>query len=369
MDKLLLAFVISFLALPAWADNDSDFFHFGGDSFGAGRSVIHDRQDTDDLFLAGEVVEGQTDISGSAHLAGREVTMDGDVGGDAYVAGEEVVLGGNVLGDATLAGRTVLVTDVGGDLRVAGSKLELNGEVAGYALIAGEEVVFNAIVNGDVGIAAENVEWGQNASIGGVLTIYEEELGELEVPVGIVAEDGIERREIEDWEGPTPPNWRGYVASFLVGVIAVAGIAALIAAVVPERLAEMRRQLLERPFRSLWLGFLTQSAVIGAGVVFAVTIIGLLLTPAMVVLALVGGFAGYVVAAYAFGVGLTLLFGKKEPDSIADRALAAGLGALAAGVIGLIPFIGWLFVLVLVLSGVGAITVRVVRPAFFADGL
>ena len=369
MARLLLTFLISFIALPTWADETSGFLSLGGDFFGAGRSVIHDASDTDDLFLAGEVVEGRTDITGSAHLAGREVTIEGQVGGDTYVAGEEIVLNGYVAGDATLAGRTVSVKGVGGDLRVAGSKLELDGDVAGYALIAGEEVVFNAIVSGDVGIAAGSVEWGQNASIGGVLTVYEEDLGDLEVPEGIVADDRIERREVEEWEGPTPPNLRAAVASFLVGVIAVAALAALIAAIVPERLAELRRQLLERPFHSLWLGFLTQSAVVGAGVVFAITIIGLLLTPAMLLLALIGGFAGYVVAAYAFGVGLTLLFGRQEPDSIADRALAAAIGAFAAGVIGLIPFLGWLFVLALVLSGVGAITLRIVRPVFFADTL
>ena len=41
--------------------------------------------------------------------------------------------------------------------------------------------------------------------------------------------------------------------------------------------------------------------------------------------------------------------------------------AVAAAVVALIPFLGWLFVLALVLSGVGAITLRVARPRFFAD--
>ena len=59
--------------------------------------------------------------------------------------------------------------------------------------------------------------------------------------------------------------------------------------------------------------------------------------------------------------------GGSEPDSIADRATAAGVGALTAGIIGLIPFLGWLFVLALVLAGLGAITIRTIRPAFFAD--
>lgn len=367
MARLLIILVAGMLANPVWAENDTGLFDFGGDSFRAGRTVSHDRSGTDDLFMAGETVVGMTDINGAAYLAGREVTMEGAVGGDAYAVGEEIRFRGNVAGDAIFAARAVSVVGVGGDLRIAGSQLQLGGDIGGYAMVAGEDVSFDAAVAGDVSLSARKVEWGEAASIAGQLIIYEEEPGELKVPERVVAADRIERRGIAEWDGPRPPNWGRAIAGFLMGVIVVAALAALIAALVPERLAEMRRQILARPFHTLWLGFLTQSAVIGAGVLFALTIIGLLLAPAMVLLAIIGSFAGYVVAAYAFGVGLTLAFGKLEPDSIADRAIAAGIGALAVGIIGLVPILGWLFVLALVLSGIGAITLRVIRPVFFAD--
>lgn len=354
-------------AFPAVAQDDGSFLDFGGDGFRAARTVEHSAEGTDDLFMAGEVVTGRAGIAGSAYLAGRAVRMDGAVGGDAFAAGEEVTFAGDVAGDATLFGRAVAVAGVGGDLRAAGSELRLGGAIGGYAMIAGESVVFDAAVAGDVSLAAQRVDWGQTAAIGGRLIVYEEDPGSLEVPDRVAPADRIERREIEDWEGPQPPSLRQAVTGFLVGVVAVAALAALVAAVVPERLAEMRRQLLARPFHTLWLGFLTQSAVVGAAVIFGITIIGLLLTPGVILLALAGGFAGYVVATYAFGVGLMLAFGRPEPDSIRDRALAAFLGALTAGIIGLVPFLGWLFVLALVLTGIGAITVRAVRPAFFAD--
>lgn len=367
MARILSLLIAVLFAMPAWAEDDPASLDFGGDAFRAGRTVSHDSAGTDDLFMAGERVAGRADITGSAHLAGREVTMEGAVGGDAYAAGEEVIVQGDVSGDATLAGRAVSVARVGGDLRAAGSELRLDGEIGGYAMVAGEDVVFNAAVAGDVSLAARQVDWGEAASIAGRLIVYEAEPGDLDIPERVVPADRIERRQIEEWEGPQPPNWWWAIAVFLLGVIVVAGLAALIAALVPERLAEMRRQVLARPFHTLWLGFLTQSAVIGAGVLFALTIIGLLATPAMVLLALVGGFAGYVVAAYAVGVGLLLAFGRHEPDTIGDRAMAAGVGALAAGIIGLIPFLGWLFVLALVLSGIGAITLLMIRPVFFAD--
>ncbi|WP_425090925.1 hypothetical protein [Tropicimonas sp. S265A] len=369
MMRILLIVFTTFFATQVSAQDDTSSLFFGGDAFHAGRSVVHQNGGVDDLFMAGETVLGLSDITGTAHFAGREIVMEGVVQGDVYAAGEEITFQTDILGDATLVGRAVSVGNIGGDLRVAGSELDLNGDVGGYALIAGEKVTFNARVSGDVSIAAEELVWGDTASISGQLTLYEDEPGSLEVPEALAPAERITRRELEEWEGPERPSVLGALASFLAGVVVVAGIAALVAALVPDRLAEMRRQILARPFHTLWLGFLTQSTVIGTGFLLAITVIGLLLAPAVLVLALAGGLAGYVVAAYAFGVGLRLAFGKPEPDSLGERALAAGIGALSAGVIGLIPFLGWIFVLALALTGIGAITLRVIRPRFFSDTL
>jgi hypothetical protein len=61
-----------------------------------------------------------------------------------------------------------------------------------------------------------------------------------------------------------------------------------------------------------------------------------------------------------------IAIGRGEPETLGARALAALVGATLAGLIALIPLAGWLFVLALVLAGVGAITLRMFRPAFFA---
>ena len=61
-----------------------------------------------------------------------------------------------------------------------------------------------------------------------------------------------------------------------------------------------------------------------------------------------------------------MLIGQNEPDSIGTRAMAAGVGALAVGLIALIPFLGWLFAIALALTGVGAIAIWLFQPKFFA---
>lgn len=368
---ILTAIALLLTAATAVAQEDEAVLDFGGDSFRAGSTVVFDTPGTDDLFMAGETVRGDVDIAGSAHMAGRRVTMAGAVGGDAYVAGMDVTLDGTVAGDVTAMGYDVHIGAVGGDLRISGAKLAIDGPVSGYALIGGDDVRIGAVIASDVSLAARELEFTGDARIDGQLILYEEEPGALEIPNSVVPVERIERRDMSEWKHETRRlkvwDWRRAIGKFVFGVLVVAALAALIAAVVPQTLADMRRALLDRPFRNLWIGFLTQSAVVGSAIIFALTLIGALLTPAVVLLALIGGFAGYVVATYALGVGLMITFGRREPDSIGTRAMAAGVGALTAGIIGLIPLLGWLFVLALVLAGVGAITMRLFRPRFFAQ--
>lgn len=362
---ILTALVAVFTAAPLAAE-ESAALEFGGDSFLAGSSVAYDGQGTDDLFMAGSNVRGVSAIEGSAHLAGRKVTMKGPVGGDAYLAGMDVALDGAVMGDATLAGYDVRVGAVGGDLRIAGSFLNIAGPVAGYALIAGNEVRIDGVLEGDVSLAASAVEFAEGARIGGMLTVYEEEAGSLEIPPSVIPENRITRHDRSEWDDAAHHGrrnaWQAAFGGFAIGVIMLTAIAVLVAALVPQTLADIRRGILDRPFRHLGIGFVTQSALAGSAILFAMTLIGMPLSPAAVLIALLAGFAGYVVAVYSFGVGLLLAFGRAEPGSIGQRALAAGVGAVSTAVIALIPVLGWLFVLALTLTGVGAISLRLFGP-------
>jgi len=375
MKGAILVITLWLLGTPAIANEESKQFEIGGDVFSAGSKVTHDATGTDDLFIAGETVNSSTDITGSAHMAGRRVRLQGPVHQDVYAAGMDLLLSNTIGGDATLAGYEVsLEGSVGGSLRVAGSKINVTGPVTGYALIAGETVTLNAVLAGDVSLAAEAVEFGTDARIDGELLLFEEEPGELLVPESVITENRIQRRQIDDMrshgDGDMPEvfSWRRVILGLFSGVIFITALAALLAGLAPRHLASMRRRILGAPFRTLGLGFLAQSTVIGSAIVFAMTVIGLFFTPAAILLAFLIGFAGYVIGSYAIGVAIFSWTGKKEePISFTQRALAAGAGALAVALIALVPFLGWLFVLAVVLVGVGALTALLFRPVFFSD--
>lgn len=361
--RIAFGFLIAtLLGTAAMAEEEGGSFAIGRDAFRAGQSVAFAEAGRADLFLAGEQVESSADIAGSAHAAGRWLTLSGEIGGNAYALGQSVTLKGPVAGNATLFGQEVTVAaPVAGNLRATASELHLVSDIGGYAMLAGERVEIDGAIAGDLALTAREVDFGTAARVGGTLILYEAQPGSLKVPATVVPEARIDRRRSEAWAEDYRRgyvSWRGALGGFLFGVLVIAGLAALIAALAPEALAAMRRRILDRPGRSLGLGFVTLSAIAGAGLVVALTGIGLLLTPAFFVLAVLAGFFGYVIGSYALGVALLGAAGRRLPERIGDRALAAGVGALVAGLIGLVPFLGWLFVLAVLLTGLGALAVR-----------
>ncbi len=381
MARLLVFFLSFFLVFPAWAQTGASpdalpgqaGFALGGDRFAAGQQVLLADSGADDVFLVGQTATLAAPVAGSVHAMAQELVLGQAVGGDVYAMAMNATLNGPVSGDATLMGyRVVVANEVKGDLRATGGTVRIDGPIGGYALVSGSTVIVNATISGDMNLQAGRVEFGPDARIDGRLALYQAEGQTIEVPASVIPADRIERRALSDWESDKGRNiakygWRQVLWKFAYGVVIVAALAGLIAAVAPQHLARMRTRLLDAPFRTLWFGFLTQSVLAGSAILFAMTVIGIVVAPASILLAVVAGFFGYVIGAYALGVGLMLLAGRGEPGSLAERVIAAVAGALAAALIGLVPLLGWIFVLALTLAGVGAISVRLFRPAFFVE--
>jgi cytoskeletal protein CcmA (bactofilin family) len=276
---------------------------------------------------------------------------------------------GKVTGDLTVSGINVQVGEVDGDLRAAGESVILSGTILGYALIAGDEVEFKASVKGDVSLKAQEVEFSEDARIEGILMVYEKQAGDVKVPALVVSEDRIKRRHISEWDEATDEvelwTWQGVLGNLLKWALIITGIAALIAALVPKKLADLRRSILDQPFKNLLFGFLTISVAIGSTIVLMITGYGIFLVPVTLLITFLSVFSGYVVGAYAIGVGLLLLAKQSEPKGFKVRALAAGIGSFVAVIVVMIPMLGWLLFLAITFVGVGSIINWIFRPKFF----
>lgn len=355
--------VATVLGTAAWAQDDDDapkIYDIGSDVFEAGASIDQTQTGKADIFLFGETAVSTADITGAAHIFARRITVDGAVGQDVYAAGQYVTLKGDVAGNVTTMGMNVDIEGaVAGNVRATGSEVVLDGDIGGYAMVFAETLQINGTVKGDLVFGGRSVDFGPDGSVEGKVTLHEPEGHQLKLPERLKDRTDVETvpLDTDDLPGASDalPSKGGVILTFLGGVLTIAILAALIAGFMPESMAKMRRAIVNQPGRAFIRGFITESTIIGGGVLLVMTLIGILLLPAVIVLAFLAAFLGQVVGAYALGVRLLAFAGKGEPADFKDRALSAFVGALIAGLIFAIPFIGWLFYMALFLVGIGGI--------------
>ncbi len=377
MFRPFLIFLLTLTALPAAAQ---EVYRFGNDAYMAGDNVTLSGEAVDDAFVIGNTVVISAPVEGSAHAGGRSVSISAPVGNSLYAAGMNVNLSSAVGGDAQLAGDTVLVSaPVGGDLRVAAQRTEITASVGDSALISSENILLTGTISGDASFATRHISFGENARIDGTLYLYSKDADTIEVPESVVPADRIERHTDAEFDGSaTPeggatatPDSSGGVMAWIGGkigsILTLAVLASIVAYFAPGFLMALRDRTLESPFRALWMGFLSVSALAGAIFVLAFTGYGILLAPFAVLGAVLLGLAGYVVGAYLLGVGAVKLAGQPLPVTFMERAVAALAGAVAVTVLALIPVVGWPLVLAVALAGAGALVIRWIAPGFYTE--
>jgi hypothetical protein len=358
--------IATLLGAASAAADEHAALDFADDVFRAGGSVVFAGPEAGDAFLAGERVELAAPLAGAAHLAGRRVETAAPVGGALYAFGADVRVGAPVGGAATLAGYDVLVAgEVGGNLRAAGNHVAVEAPVGGGALLAGRRVELDAAIAGDATIAADRLAFGPGARVDGRLTLFEEPGETAEVPASVVPPERLDRRvAARDGRvaGVPAPGWAAVAAGFVIGVLIVAALATLVPTLAPRGVERLARIVDDRPLRTFGAGFLALSALTGAAAVLAATLIGVVLAPFALLAAAALGLLGYLVGVYLLGSWAVTRAGALEPDSFAEYALAALIGAAIVGLLAFLPFAGWLVALVLAFTGAGALATAWLAP-------
>jgi hypothetical protein len=348
-------------ALPGLADTVE--LGFATDRYMAGDDIEIETPTEGDLFAASEDLSVQEPVAGATHLAARRLVIDAATG-TLYAFAYEIDLDADVTGAASLfAAEVDLDAEIGGNLRLFAREADVDGALMGSALIAAQELELDAPVAGDLMLAVESVEFGDDAVVAGQVIVYVEEGEEpVDIPARVADPDRVEVRSVDASED-RPGGFadlrrnarRAAITGFFVSVLTVAALAAAALAIAPAQVAQWREQALSAPGQSFVAGFLLVSTIAGAGLVLALTIIGIPLLFAALFLAGLVGYAGYVMGAYIFGVGLWVRLGNEIPTDILPKAGLALMGAFIVGVVALIPLLGWLVVLALALTGAGAI--------------
>jgi cytoskeletal protein CcmA (bactofilin family) len=335
---------------------------FGGDQFAAGQVTSIGAPVQHDAFAMGSDVTLSAPVSGDAHLAGYDVDVDADVSGDIYAAGFTVNVTGAVGGDLTAAGNTVIVrsgTAVTGNVRLAGATVVLGTPVGGSALVTAQSLTLDVPVSGDFSFYGETLTFGPGARVDGVLEIRAPK--EIAVPASVASADRV-RFELLD--SPDYVSEAGKTAGSVVGRFwpvfwTIAAwwlflflVGASLIALAPRAVSALQVASEKRPFRNLGLGMLAFAAVLGLVPVVAMTIIGILLLPFLLVFAVMACSLAYLVGAFLIGLRIATAFVTVDTNLKRLGVLAVSL--IAAALIGMIPVVGWLVTLGVLLFGFGA---------------
>ena len=261
-----------------------------------------------------------------------------------------VVYGGNL----TVAG------DVEDDAVVFGGNLEVTGHVGGDAHAFGGNVVLGpgAVVEGDVSSFGGSVLKQDGATVEGST----ESFGGANIArlvAGEIKENlkQVKKHDSDDDDERKEHGGRG-IASFLLTFAMLFGMGFLGQLFLPARMKELGAEIRAQPVRSGLVGVLGAMALIPTLVVLCVTIIGIPLAFALLVVAPLATALGITAAASELGTRLPVMRGRKT------QAMVLALGLLLLLVVGRIPVLGPIVLTFTSLMAFGAVirTLFVRRP-------
>lgn len=330
------------------------------------------------VLLDGKLRTGDTVIvaadetwDGDLYLLGGRVTVDGTVDGDLTALGGQVEINGTVTGDVLAAAGMISVQGtVGGDVRIAGGQLQVGGKL-------GEDL---AVTGGQLTIARGATIGGDMIATGGAITLAGSVTGSVEGSAGSYSRSGSvggSEHVVVSSRQTAAPTAGETVFDALRQFVVVVLLGGLMLWLLPRAMAGADRVLRARPLLALGGGLLACVGYIGFLIVAIIAMVllgllfGLIRIGSLLAIEIVAGSLLIGVVSFLFVLASVFL-----ADAVVGLALARmtlkmvhpsrwrELGRLAAGaaavvIITSIPIVGGWVKLVVVLLGLGSLTIAV----------
>jgi cytoskeletal protein CcmA (bactofilin family) len=339
-----------------------------------GGTVTIEQRLLTDQYVAGRIVRVNAPIDGDLVVAGQRLIVDGNIGGDLIAAGESLEVRRAVADDIRAAGRTIIISGpVSGHIVAGGEEVNLSpgSSIADWAWLAGrtvtiegrigqelraagENVTLTGRVDGDANLMGQRIRVGPGAMIGGDLIVQSRTEPDIANEATIDGE--VIREDLPgDGDGIGPFRWiRGtagfvyFAATLITAVLAFALLFPGFSRATSDRLAAM-------PLRAVGTGLL---AAIGTPVLIALVfmtgiglIVGFGLLGTYILMLLLATLLGIIAVGH---LGLKLASKARAPQ-LPKTILALVIATVAVLLILQIPVLGGLILLLLMLSGLGAV--------------
>jgi cytoskeletal protein CcmA (bactofilin family) len=329
-------------------------------------SVRIDQAVSGDLIAAGGDVEVRAPVAGDAYVMGGDVRVQARIGESLFATGGNVNVDAPVGrhlraggGDLELgtAGR------VGGDVTVGGGEVILRGAVDGSVTVGGGQVLIDSVIGGDVDASGGQLRLGPNARVAG--SVRYRSGAELTQDPGSQVLGGIQSLGWSDGgrprdAGPGQSDVAWGIAR-VVGAVLLAFIAALVTAGASQLAARLGHHVQDRPGNCLLWGLAIIVGLPLAATLLFITVIGIPLGLAVLVLYPLLLLLGYLAGVLAMAHLMLHAVRPDPPPSTGWRVLAALVAVLLLYLLWRVPVAGALLSGLVGLLGTGSI-VGLFRP-------
>jgi hypothetical protein len=294
-------------------------------------------------FRAGAdvTVEAGERVNGELVAAGANLNLGGDFQEELKAFGANVTIPGKVTDELFVAGANVILSGSFNDkVKAFGANVVLAGTFAGDVEVAAARVILTptSVIKGDLRYAAAVLDRQQGSQVLGRVKPYS---------------DKFEAEGMDAWreKGRKAAAW-AWVVFQLVSMASLVLAGFLLHTFFPGISEKAVDLISDSPWVSLGVGVVFLVAVPLALVITMVTVVG-------IPLATIAGLL-YIVIIYLSRISISVWIGRKVMGVLAGRRIFSFfwplvIGVVIIGLVGLIPFLGWLFRILCLLVGLGAL--------------
>src|SRR4030042_3817593 len=304
-----------------------------------------------DVFIGAQTVRITGIINGNLHVGANILDLSGTVKGNVYTGAQNVLVSGSTIGGSILVGAATVNIDrdcsIGGSILAGAGTLTIDSQVkrSVYAGTGSLTIGSDTKIGKDLYYSSGNNQ-GQanissNAKIAG--TIYKSEVGTAKGSINI---EGAKKKI------PAALNHAKIFTTFF------SFIGALIVGFIYLKLFHKHftqtASIVSKSFwKSLGVGFLVTITLIPGLIILLITVVGIPLAGLAFLMILLYSYLAKIVVSSAFGYWISQKFKWKM-----STFLAFALGLFVVNILKFIPKVGFLIVLVVLWTGLGALTLR-----------
>ena len=326
-----------------------------------------------DLYAAGGRMTVEHAVQGDATLAGGSVVVRAAIGDDLRVAGGDVNIESSVGGELYASGGSITLgstADVAAAVTVYAGHATVNGKVKGPLKIYAQKVVLNGDLGGNVELNAEEIEIGPKARLGAALSYPSD--ARFKTAEGAFIGGVITRGQAmngrpdthrdREWHGQMMESGSGLVGGAAVSFVLLLAVAALLLLGFTGFSNRAAQTMLTTPWPALAAGVAVFMGTPMLAVLLCITLIGIPLGIALMMLFPLMLLTGWIIGVYALAQRLQRAVQKNGAGESAGVMMGFfALTLLLVMLTGSLPFVGSFVVAAIWLLGTGACALDLYR--------